>query len=68
MSDSRVRKDPAGAEWGFVKHARRAIYKIGPNTTAWLCGDVRRCLRNLSKSNAAQSQSLVIEGKVSRHE
>ena len=57
-----------GPSGDLVRHARRVIYKIGPNMTARLGGDVRRYLRNLSKSNAAQSQSLVFGGEVISHE
>lgn len=55
--------------WRMVREGRfPSPHKLGPNTTAWLCGDVRRYLRNLSKSNTAQSQSLVIDGEVISHE
>ena len=42
--------------------------KLLPISRATLWGDVRRYLRNLSKSNTAQSQSLVIDGEVISHE
>jgi predicted DNA-binding transcriptional regulator AlpA len=36
--------------WRMVKAGRfPAPHKLGPNTTAWLCGDVRRYLCGVAK-------------------